>query len=431
MEPVLIGTTGLALVLTLIAIRVPIAVALFSVSFSGLWLAYDLRMALGLFSTVPYNFAASWTLSSVPMFLFMGFVAYHSGLTRGLFSAARAWLGTLPGGLAIASIFGASGFSAVTGSSIACAAAMGRIAIPEMLKSGYDPRIASGSVAAAGTIGALIPPSIILILFGIQAQVSILTLFLGGLLVGLVTLVGYSLVVLWISIARPELLPRSEAVPFRERLEALIDVWPVLLLILFIFGGMLSGWFTTTEAGATGALMTVIIGLARRMLSREALVSSVVDTLLATGSLFLVAIGANAFTRFVALTGVTTMIGDWVTALELGQVSLLLIISAIYLLLGMFLEPIGAMLLTLPILLPLVSAAGVPVIWFGILVAKLLEVGMITPPVGLNVFVIHGVSGATIRLEQIFKGAAWFLLADAGIIALMIVTRNLFVLLQN
>lgn len=427
MDPTVIGAAGLALVLVLIAIRVPIAVALFSVSFGGLWLAYGSRMAFGLFSTVPYSFAASWTLSSVPMFLFMGFVAYHSGLTRGLFAAARAWLGTLPGGLAIASIFGASGFSAVTGSSIACAAAMGRIAIPEMLKSGYDARIASGSVAAAGTIGALIPPSIILILFGIQAQVSILTLFLGGLLVGLATLVAYSAVVLSIAIARPHLLPRNKAVPLRERLRELVEVWPVLVLILFIFGGMLSGWFTATEAGAIGALMTVLIGLARRMLSREALLSSVVDTLLATGSLFLVAIGANAFTRFVALTGVTTSIGDFVAAADLGQVSLLVIIAVVYLALGMFLEPVGAMLLTLPILLPLTAAAGVPEIWFGIFVAKLLEMGMITPPVGLNVFVIHGVTDGAIRLEQIFRGAAWFLLADVAIIALMIATRGFFV----
>lgn len=427
MDSIVIGAAGIALVLALIAIRVPIALALFSVSFGGLWFAYGSRMAFGLFSTVPYSFAASWTLSSVPMFLFMGFVAYHSGLTRGLFAAARAWLGTLPGGLAIASIFGASGFSAVTGSSIACAAAMGRIAIPEMLKSGYDGRIASGSVAAAGTIGALIPPSIILILFGIQAQVSILSLFLGGFLVGLGTLVAYSAVVLAIALTRPQLLPRSDATPLGERLRALLDVWPVLILIVFIFGGMLAGWFTATEAGAIGALMTVLIGVARRLLSWPALLESVVDTLLATGSLFLVAIGANAFTRFVALTGVTTAIGDWVVALELGQVALLMIITAIYLLLGMFLEPVGAMLLTLPILLPLVATAGVPVIWFGIFVAKLLEMGMITPPVGLNVFVIHGVSGGSIRLEQIFRGAAWFLLADAVIVALMIVSRDVFV----
>ncbi len=426
MDPLFIGISGIVLVLVLIAIRVPIAVALFSVSFGGLWLAFGSRMAFGIFSTVPYGFAASWTLSSVPLFLFMGFVAYHAGLTSGLFAAARAWLGALPGGLAVASIFGASGFAAVTGSSIACAAAMGRIAIPEMLKSGYDPRIASGSVAAAGTIGALIPPSIILILFGIQAQVSIISLFFGGLLIGLATLAIYSLVVIGIAVARPGLLPRGTIPPRAERLAALVEVWPVLVLILGIFGGMFAGWFTTTEAGAVGAMLTVLIGFARRKLTRRALVSSAVDTLVGMASLALVAAGANAFTRFIALTGVTTAIGDWVAAMELSQLALLLMIAGIYLVLGMFLEPIGAMLLTLPILLPLTIAAGIPTIWFGILVAKLLEIGMITPPVGLNVFVINSVTGRAVSLEQIFRGTLWFLAADAVIVLLMIATRNVF-----
>jgi tripartite ATP-independent transporter DctM subunit len=426
MDPIHIGLGGVVLVLLLIALRVPIAVALFSVSFGGLWIGFDSRMAFGLFSTVPYNFAASWTLSSVPLFLFMGFVAFHAGLTKGLFAAARAWLGVLPGGLAIASIFGASGFAAVTGSSVACAAAMGRIAIPEMLKSNYDKSIASGSVAAAGTIGALIPPSIILILFGIQAQVSIIKLFLGGLIIGLTTLAAYSLVVFVVALKKPDALPRSEAQPLADRMRALSEVWPVLVLIAAIFGGMFAGWFTATEAGAIGALLTVLLGFFRGVLDRKTLFSSAVDTLLAMASLSMVAIGANAFTRFIALTGVTTAIGDWVTSLELGQVALLLTISATYILLGMFLEPIGAMLLTLPIVLPLIASSGVPVLWFGILVAKLLEMGMITPPVGLNVFVIRSVVGTTIPVERIFRGAVWFLLADAVIVLLMIATRDVF-----
>jgi tripartite ATP-independent transporter DctM subunit len=408
----------------LIALRVPIAVALLSVSFGGLWFAFDRQMAMGLLSTVPYSFAASWTLSSVPMFLFMGFIAYHTGLTQGLFAAARSWLGPLPGGVAVASIFGASGFSAVTGSSIACAAAMGRIAIPEMQASNYDSRIASGSVAAAGTIGALIPPSIILILFGIQAQVSILKLFFGGLIIGLATLVAYCTLVIVMALIRPDLLPRGKTLPYRERFAALLEVWPVLLLIVFIFGGMALGWFTTTEAGAIGAFMTVLIGVFRRKLSVSNVYSSLVDTALASGSLFVVAIAANAFTRFIALTGVTNQLGDLIGSMHLGQFPLLMIIAGLYLLLGMFLEPIGAMLLTLPILLPIVSTAGVPVIWFGLFVAKLLEMGMITPPVGLNVFVIHGVTDGRISLEDIFKGAAWFLIADVILVLLMVVTRN-------
>lgn len=424
MDPLFIGFGGLAVLLALIAIRVPIAVALFSVAFFGLWLAFDQRMALGLLNAVPYSFAASWTLSSVPLFLFMGFVAYHTGLTQGLFRAARAWVGSLPGGLAVSSVLAAGGFSAVTGSSVACAAAMGRIAVPEMEKSGYDPGIATGSVAAAGTIGALIPPSILLILYGIQAEVSILKLFFGGLVVGLISVIGYSLTITLIAWRRPELLPRGVLPPMRERFASLIEVWPVILLVVGIFSGMMVGWFTTTEAAAIGALLTVLIGAVRRLLTFKALRDSAVDTLLGIGSLFVVAMAANAFTRFIALTGVTDAIGDWVAALGLSDVPLLALLALLFLLLGMFLEPIGAMLLILPILLPILDTANISYLWFGLFVAKLLEIGMITPPVGLNVFVLHGVANGRIKLETIFKGVSWFILADLIVVILMIATRE-------
>ena len=422
MSATLVGTSGLILLFVLIALRVPIAISLIGVSLGGITLAFNLKVALGVLSAVPYTFAASWTLSSVPMFLFMGFLAYHTGLTQGLFRAARTWVGTLPGGVAIASVLGAGGFSAVTGSSIACAAAMGRIAIPEMRKSGYEDSIATGTLAAAGTIGALIPPSIVLILFGIQAQVSILKLFLFGFYVGVATLALYSLVIVGLAILRPELLPRGAPVPLRERMRALVDVWPLLLVVVGIFGGLVAGWFTTTEAGAVGTLLTAIIGLMRRQLSYDAFKSSVMDTLLGGGSLFLVAIGANVFTRFVALTGLTGAMNDWIQAVAPTAFGLLVIIVVFYLIVGMFLEPVGAMLLTLPLLLPIVKSAGIDIIWFGVLVAKLLEMGMITPPVGLNVFVIQSVSDR-VPLEKIFRGVLWFLCADLLLVAGMILLR--------
>ncbi len=418
-----IGFSGLIFLFFLIAMRVPIAISLLSVSFAGITLAFNMNVALGVLSTVPYTFAASWTLSSVPMFLFMGFLAFHTGLTQGLFRAARAWVGALPGGVAIASVLGAGGFSAVTGSSIACAAAMGRIAIPEMRKSGYDDGIATGTLAAAGTIGALIPPSIVLILFGIQAQVSILKLFLYGFYIGVATLVIYSTVIIGLALLRPHLLPRGPVVPLSERFRALVDVWPLLLLVVGIFGGLLTGVFTATEAGGVGALLTALIGFARRTLSYEAFRSSVMDTLLGAGSLFFVAIGANAFTRFVALTGLTNAMNDWIIALAPSAFVLLLLIIVFYLIIGMFLEPVGAMLLTLPLLLPIVHSAGIDTIFFGILVAKLLEMGMITPPVGLNVFVIQSVSD-NVPLEKIFRGVTWFLCADLVLVIVMVFLRN-------
>jgi tripartite ATP-independent transporter DctM subunit len=426
MDPLTIGSLALVLVVVLIGLRVPIAMTLLGVSIGGIWLILGERPAMGILTTVPYHFAASWTLSSVPMFLFMGYVAFHSGLTRGLFEAARVWLGWLPGGLAIASLFGATGFAAVTGSSVACSAAMARIAVPEMHKSGYNLSIATGSIAAGGTIGALIPPSILLILYGIQAQVSITSLFLGGLVVGLLTLIGYVSVVLAAAWVRPSFFPPLVSEGQKGKLAALVGIWPTAVLVLLVFGGLFSGIFTATEAGAVGALLTLLLGLVRRSLTRQAISQSILDTLLSSASLFIIAVAANAFTRLIALSGLSAALGGWIGDLGVSPVVILLVISLVYLFLGMFLEPIGAMLLTLPLVMPVLQAQGIELIWFGILLAKLLEIGMITPPVGLNVFVIHSVARDYVKLETIFKGVTLFIAADIVLVLAMIATRGFF-----
>ncbi|MBT9385052.1 TRAP transporter large permease subunit [Pseudooceanicola sp. CBS1P-1] len=424
MDPVTIGVLALVALLVLIGLRVPIAASLIAVSFVGIWAVAGLRPAMSMLSTIPYTTSASWTLSSIPMFLLMGYIAFHSGLTRGLFEAARVWWGWLPGGLAIASLAGASGFAAVSGSSVACSAAIGRIAVPEMARAGYDLRIATGSVAAGGTIGALIPPSIILILFGIQAETSINDLFLGGLILGLGSLAFYVAAVLIVWWRHPERLPRAAGHSMGDRWKKTLEIWPVLLLIGAVFGGLFSGIFTATEAGAFGSFMALAIGIGRRTLSWARFKESLVDTLLSSGSLFIIAIGANLFTRLVAMSGLSMQMGDFVDGLGLGTLTLLLLIVLIYLVIGMFLEPIGALLLTLPLFLPVLAEHGVDKLWFGLLVAKLLEIGMITPPVGLNVFVIHSVARDYVRLEQIFAGIVPFILADLALVATMLALRG-------
>tara|TARA_R110001583_G_scaffold9948_1_gene46374 strand:- start:13623 stop:14417 length:795 start_codon:yes stop_codon:yes gene_type:complete len=252
-EPVTIGFAALVGVMALIMLRVPIAVSLITVSAVGIMAIVGAESAVSMLSNIPYSFASSWTLSSVPMFLLMGYVAFHTGMTRGLFSAARAWLGWMPGGLAISAIGGASGFAAVTGSSVACSAAIGRIAIPEMHRMNYDIRTATGSVAAGGTIGALIPPSILLIIYGIQAEESINDLFVGGLALGLLSMLFYFAVIWLTYLSAPERLPGVESTTFKEKISASMDIWPVLLLIIVVFGGLFGGIFTATEAGAIGA----------------------------------------------------------------------------------------------------------------------------------------------------------------------------------
>lgn len=426
LEPVTIGFLSLVGVLTLIVLRVPIAVSLITVSATGIMAIVGGESALSMLSNIPYSFASSWTLSSVPMFLLMGYIAFHTGMTRGLFSAARAWLGWLPGGLAISSIGGASGFAAVTGSSVACSAAIGRIAIPEMHRLNYDVRTATGAVAAGGTIGALIPPSILLIIYGIQAEVSIHELFVGGLALGLISMLFY-FAVIWLTYLRaPDRLPGVEKTTFKEKLEASMDIWPVLLLVVVVFGGLFGGLFTATEAGAIGAFFTIVIGLSRQELNKERFIDACLDTLLSSGALFMIAIGASLFTRLIALTGISFEVADWIDSHGFSVLGILIVITLIYLALGMFLEPIGAMLLTLPLFLPLMVEHGVDKVWFGLLVAKLLEIGMITPPVGLNVFVIHSVAKDYASLEKIFAGVAPFILADLVLVVVMLGYQHYF-----
>lgn len=421
-----IGLIGLAVVMLLLVLRTPIGISLIAVSFTGILILIGLRPAMGMLATLPYDFVSKWTLSSVPMFLLMGFVCYQAGLTRGLFDAARSWLSWLPGGLAVASVWGSAGFAAVTGSSIACCAAMGRIAVPEMLRAGYSPALATGTIAAAGTLGALIPPSILLILFGIFAEVPISKLFIGGIGAGLVTAVLYMSVIVLVAIIRPDYAPRMDtAPPMRERLRHLRETWPVLILLVVVIGGMFFGLFTATEAGAVGALASIIIGMARGTLSFAGLWESLRETLLTTASLFLIATGAILLTRFLTLSGADEFIAAGIIAMQADPLTLILGLCAIYLVMGMFLDPLGTMLLTLPVVLPILDKVGIDLIWFGVFLVKFLEIGMITPPIGLNVFVLKGVVGRSIPLTTIFRGIFLFLAADAIAVTLFIAVPSI------
>lgn len=418
---VLAGFTGLAVLMVLLALRVPIGVSLISVSFGGIWALIGLNGAVSTLKVAPYSFAASWQLSSVPMFLFMGYFCFHAGITQGLFQAARVWLSRLPGGLAVASVFGTAGFAAITGSSVACAAAMGRIAIPEMLRSNYSPALATGTVAAAGTIGALIPPSIIFIIYGILAEQPIGKLFLGGAAVGLLTAAAYIGVILVWALWRPEAAPRvTDRFPLRERIATMKLVIPATVLALAVFGGLFSGLFTPTEAGATGSAMAILIALVLRTFTWDGFRRSLIEAFMTSSALFVIAIGAKMLTRFVALSGVDDAIAVFIMDAASDPMVLLAVIAIVYLVLGMFLDPVGAMLLTLPILIPVAQHASFDMVWFGVLVIKLLEMGMVTPPVGLNVFVIKSVVGNAVSLATIFRGVSYFLVADLAVLVLII-----------
>lgn len=421
LDPETLGLIGIGVLLTMIFLRVPIGVALGMVSVGGIYLILGPRAATGMIAEVPYDFTAHWTLSSIPMFLLMGYFCYHAGLTEGLFRVARLWLSWLPGGLSIASIQGSALFAAVTGSSLACTAAMGRIAVPEMLKAGYDKGLATGTVAAAGTIGSMIPPSIILIIYGIFVEEPISQLFAGAFLPGVLTAVMYSVMVFVRCWRTPSLAPRVDEHPtMSEKMSALGDTWPVMLLVAGVFGGLFSGVFTPTEAGSVGAFLAFLIAILKRTMSWTVFMASVNETLRSTASIFVIAIGAQLLTRFFALSGVTDILADFITGSGYSQIQTILLISVALLILGMLLDPIGIMLLTIPILLPVLESQSINLIWFGVLMAKFLEVGFITPPVGLNVFVVKGIVGDQVPTHEIFKGIGWFVVMDAITITLLI-----------
>ena len=427
-----LGVVGMIAVLVLLLIRIPIGVTLAMVSVGGLYFMFGSGVAISLLRDLPYEFAASWSLSSIPMFLLMGFICYSAGLTDGLFRAASLWLRWLSGGLAIGSVLGAALFSAVSGSSLACAAAMSKTTLPEMLSRRYDASLAAGTVAAAGTLGTLLPPSITLIVYGIFVQVSIRDLFMAGVLPGLIVAAGYGLMIFVRTWLKPELAPRIEERPEpREKWDALIEVWPVLVLSAGVLGGLMAGFFSPSESGAIGAFLSIVIALVRRSLTLGIIRDAVVETITVTSAIFLIIIGADLFTKFLVLTELPNVLSGALVDMGLSQLQLILMMCAIFFLLGMFVEPIGIMLLTLPILLPTIEASGINLIWLGILVVKFTEIGLITPPVGLNVFVVKAVAGNLVTLTQIFRGIGWFLAVDAVVIAILIAFPEVVLFLPN
>lgn len=410
---------GLGILIVLLALRVPVAAALGLVAIAGIYLLMGERTMWGVLHSVPHAFAAHWSLSAIPMFLLMGYVCFAAGLTDSLFRVARAWLNFLPGGLAISSVGGAALFSSVTGSSVACAAAMGKIAVPAMMDRGYDPKLAVGTVAAAGTLGSLIPPSTILLLYAVFAEVPVSQLFVGAIIPGIITALMYCGMIIVRVMKNPELAPRDDAVDWAERLTSLLETWPLFLIVITVFGGIFGGLFSATEAGAIGAFVSIVLGFLKRTLSWKGLCGTALETIRSTSSIFLIAVAAALLTRLFAFAGFPDYIQQMIGS-DMSPLLIIVSVSLIYLVLGMFLDPIGIMLLTLPVLLPIFETADISLIYAGVMITKYLEIGLITPPVGLNVFVIKNVVAGRMSTAEVFAGVWWFLLADLVTIILLI-----------
>lgn len=429
------GLISLVIVLLLIGLRVPIGVALGIAALGGFTMLRNLDVAFGVAKEIPFEVAANWDLSAIPMFLLMGSVAHNSGLSEALFRAARLWFGGLPGGLAVATNFASAGFAAASGSSVATAATMARLAIPEMLKAGYDKGLATGVVASAGTLGALIPPSIMFVIYGVFAEVSITRLLIAGVFPGLLTAAVYALMIVVRCWLNPALAPRPAAggsvARASERWASLVPIWPLMVLILGMIGGLYAGWFTPTEAGAAGAALACVVAATQGRLNYAVLRDSLVEAVSTSASLFFVAYGAIMFTKFLALAGVPVYMGGLIGEWALDPILLLLGASIIYVILGMFLDPLGVLLLSLPVFLPMFEAVGLNPVWTGVLVVKYIEIGLLTPPVGFNVYVVKGVVGDEIALETMFKGVGWFLACEVVIMTLLIAYPQISLYLPN
>ncbi len=372
----------------------------------------------GIVGTVPHSKSVNYVLSVLPMFILIGFIAYHAGLTHDLFNAAKAWVGWVPGGLAVASVFATAGFAAVSGASTATAAVFSRVAIPHMLDNGYDGKLAAGVVAAGGTLASLIPPSAILVIYAIIVEESVGTLILAGFLPGVVSALVYALLIIGQCMIWPKLGPAIASPPLMERIKTLPGTIPIFAVVAIIFSAMAMGWATPTEAGALGAFVVLLIALARGM-KWFALQDALLETAKLTAMIFALIWGVLIFVRFLGFAGLPEAFAGFIVSLPYPPVVIMIMILLGYAVLGMFMDAIGMLLLTLPVVYPAVIALGYDPIWFGIIVVKMCEVCLITPPVGLNCYVVSAVR-PDIPLGDVFKGIFPFFLADAATIGLFL-----------
>ena len=432
MDPMTLGIGGIFVMLALVALRAPLAVSLGLVGVGGMVLSFafpvnrpanlerGINIAWTYLKSEPYDAVANYTLIAIPLFLLMGFVAFYSGFTKDMYAAGRAWMSGLPGGLAMATIVGCAMFADVSGSSLATAAAMGKLAVPEMIRNKYDKGLATGVVAMGGTLGALIPPSILMILYAIFTEQSVGRLLQAGIVPGLLSALMFMLYIGVRAYVQPGWAPRPGRVGWPERMRSLGGVWSVIALFTIVMGGLYAGIVTATEAAAIGAIGAYGISLLSRRLTPQIARGSLIETVVQTGSIFAIVIGAKIFVAFITLTGVTQILSGFFLGLDVAPFVVLLLIALLYIVLGSFMEPLGIMLLTLPVVIPVIEGLGYNLIWFGIILIKLLEIGMITPPLGLNVFVLKGVVGDEVKLETMFRGVLGFLAVDLVTLLLLL-----------
>ena len=418
MDPATIGIIGFAALLVLIAVGVPIAFSMAVVGIVGSYALTGFTPTAAQVGLNAWEKSTDFVLIALPMFILMGQLVFHLKLAEDLYDAVQKWFGRLPGGMAITAVIASAGFGAVTGVSAAAVATMGAMTMPEMRRYNYDLGLAAGSLAASGTLAILIPPSVLMIVYGIWTETSIGALFIAGIIPGILLTCAFALLIYVQCRLRPERGPVGPAYPLNERLASLRKLAPILAIFGLVIGGIYVGAFTPTEASAIGVIGVLTVGLVMRRLSWDGLRASIIDTGLTTGMIFLIIIGGHLIGRFLVLTEVTTGIVDLIAASGLNRFVILFLFVLMYLVLGALLDVWGMLILTLPFVFPVVVSLGFDPVWFGIFVVLMTELALITPPVGINVYVMHGIV-PDVGLVKIFRGIMPFVVVILAFVALI------------
>ncbi|MFT6786409.1 MAG: tripartite ATP-independent transporter DctM subunit [Dinoroseobacter sp.] len=414
-----IGLMGIGALFVLLVLRVPVAFAMFLVGFLGIWQLNGINAATSLLASEAFTLASSTELVVIPLFILMGNIASITGMSRRLYDAAYALIGSVRGGLASATVIGCGGFAALSGSSVASALTMGKVALSEMDRFNYDTRLSTGVVAAGGTLGILIPPSTGFVIYAILTEQSIGRLFLAGVFPGLMLLGLFVLAVTVLCLIQPELGPAGPKTSLNQKLRAVAGAGPIMAIILLTIGGIYGGLFSPVEAAAVGAGSVILIGVVTRSLPARAFWLAAKDSVVTTATVMLILIAAHMINPFMALSHIPELVGNFIETLNLSTIGLLILLMAIYVILGCFLEGFAMLVLTLPIFFPIITAYGIDPIWFGVLVVLALEMGLISPPVGLNVFIVKSVAPKA-TLAQIFVGVIPFWLMMVLALAILI-----------
>ena len=424
MSPQTVGIVGFAVMVALIFLRIPVAIALGLVGTVGYAVLNGWTQSLLVLSRVPLTFASAYDLSVVPLFVLMGVIAAHSGMAKELFQSINVMFSGRRGTLATATVGACAALGAISGSSVAMVATMSHVAVPEMRRAGYDERLALGAVVAGGTLGILIPPSVMLIFYGLTAVQSIPKLFAAGFVPGLLLAalqIGVVKVATWLA---PGWAPVSPRAPWRERLKATAGMWKLLFIFLLSIGGIYAGWFSPTEAAAVGTFATIIVAALSGRMSLPQLVASIIESSRTTAMLFFILLGAIMFSYFIVQTQIATNLAAWVVSLHLPPTVVMIVVVLFYIVLGSFLESLTMVLITVPVFAPLAQGLGYDLIWFGVLLVVLIEVGLIHPPMGMNLFVLQS-QLPDARLGRMYVGSAMFLAANAVLIALLLAFPDL------